>query len=189
MAFGLEGSLVRLVPLDWDRHGENAYRWVNDPEVTEFLLIGDRPLMRDAEREFFQRMAKSETDVLFAIETLDGRHVGMSGLHGIDVQNGTATTGTFIGEVSDRGQGYGRESAALRTAYAFETLGLRLLYSAYQVGNDRSRRMQESVGYKAWGTRERAYWKRGRYIDLVETRLFAEEWRENQPASTSVRER
>ncbi len=35
MAFGWEGALVRLVPLDKDKHLANAMRWLNDPDVTD----------------------------------------------------------------------------------------------------------------------------------------------------------
>ena len=177
MAFGIEGKLIRLVPLDWDRHGENAYRWVNDPEMTATLLIGDEPLTLIEERAWFESMSSSRTDVCYAIETLDGRHVGMSALHEVNHRRGTALTGSFIGSLQDRGKGYGAEAVALRTAYAFQTLNLRILYSAYLDGNEASRRMQERVGYKVWGVREQAYWKRGRYVDVHETRLFASEWR------------
>ena len=44
MAFGWEGSKVRLVPLDKARHLENAVLWLNDPKLTAWTLIGDFPL-------------------------------------------------------------------------------------------------------------------------------------------------
>ena len=34
MAFGWEGKLVRLVPLNEAKHLENYVQWVNDPEGT-----------------------------------------------------------------------------------------------------------------------------------------------------------
>ena len=46
MGYGWEGEKIRLVPLDRDKHLENAVRWFNDPEVTRWLETGDWPLTR-----------------------------------------------------------------------------------------------------------------------------------------------
>ena len=46
MPIGWSGENVRLVPLDYERHYENCYRWINDPEVSEWLAVGDEPIGR-----------------------------------------------------------------------------------------------------------------------------------------------
>src|SRR5436190_24195120 len=102
MAFGWEGKLVRLVPPDKERHTVNAYRWVNDLDVTSNLLIGG-PITRGMEEAWFDKLANDDSNIHFAIETLDGRHLGMSGLHQINRRHGTAVCGSFLGEKDDRG--------------------------------------------------------------------------------------
>ena len=52
MAFGWEGELVRLVPLDSGRHLENAVRWLADPDVTRWTVVGDLPVTTAAYRTF-----------------------------------------------------------------------------------------------------------------------------------------
>ena len=49
---GLKGEKVRLVPPDKHAHLENSLRWLNDPEVTHYLLmtIG---VTRGMEEEWF----------------------------------------------------------------------------------------------------------------------------------------
>ena len=54
MGLGWEGEKVRLVPLDFDRHFENCYRWINDPDTNEWLAVGDFPMSRLAEKEWFE---------------------------------------------------------------------------------------------------------------------------------------
>ena len=44
MAYGWEGELTRLVPLDKAKHMANAIAWLNDPMVTEWIAQGDFPL-------------------------------------------------------------------------------------------------------------------------------------------------
>lgn len=179
MSYGWEGSLTRLVPLDEDKHFDNVVRWVNDPRITEWLLIGDFPLSRLAERDWFSaRMRGDERDVVFAVETLEGEHIGMSGIHRIDFRHGVATTGSYIGDTSRWGRGYGTDQARVRARYCFEVLGLRMLISEYFVGNDRSARMQAAAGYVEVGRIPKRWWKRGRYVDEVITVLTRERWEE-----------
>lgn len=178
MAIGWTGDRVRLTPLD-ERHFENCYQWINDPEISEWLKGGDEPMAMLAEREWFDSVCKgSERNIMFAIETLDGEHIGNTGIHGINRKHGFATTGSLIGNKSFQNQGIGTEAAKLRAWYCFHVLGLRLVMSGYFGGNDRSARMQEKAGYIVRGVVPGQYWKRGAYRDHVETVLTRERWLE-----------
>ncbi|MCH7945197.1 MAG: hypothetical protein IIC73_04175 [Armatimonadetes bacterium] len=107
MGIGWEGEKVRIVPLDFDRHFENCYRWINDPEVNEWLAVGDLPMSRLAEKEWFE--ARQE-------------------------------------------------------------------YSEHLADNDLSKRMQEKSGYRQYGVRPQANWKRGEHRDMALTYLSREDW-------------
>jgi RimJ/RimL family protein N-acetyltransferase len=179
MSFGWEGDLVRLAPLDLELHFENALRWMNDPDVTGTLLVGDRPITRDMEKGWFERqMAGPENEIAFAIETLDGQHIGFSGLHDIKRAHGTAICGSLIGDRPNRGKGYGTDAARVRSRYAFEELGLRILLSEHFEGNEASAAMLKKAGFVEWGTLPKGIWKRGRYVDEVKVCLTRERWLE-----------
>lgn len=179
MGYGYEGEHLRLVPLDREKHLENCQRWMNDPEVTEWLAVGQYPLTMDEEKDWFDMVLKSNHQhIAFAIETLDGQHIGQSGLHNISLLHGFATTGSFIGDPNMRGKGYGTEAANIRSYYAFHVLGLRMLFSGYLGGNERSKRMQEKAGYELWGTQPKMLWKLGEYRDHCHTILTREKWLE-----------
>ena len=152
MAFGWEGEKVRLVPLDKGRHFENCVRWLNDPQVTAWTLIGDFPLSRVAEEEFFERMMhENQTDVTFAIETLEEEHIGVCGIHCINFRDGTATTGSLIGRRQLWGRGYGSDAIAIRTRYAFDVLGLRLLLAEVLAENIAALKALAKSGYREVG--------------------------------------
>lgn len=175
MAYGWEGELVRLVPLDKERHLENAVRWLNDPEVTQFLLIGDFPMTKLAEEKYFERYGEMrEDDVAWAIETLEGKHIGFSGLHQISHIHKTAISGTVLGDKQVWGNGYGTDAARVRARYAFDVLGLRLVMSAILEGNERSLGMQKKVGYQEVGRIPKRFWKRGAFRDEIITCLTPE---------------
>jgi RimJ/RimL family protein N-acetyltransferase len=171
MGYGWEGEKVRLVPLDEARHLANALLWLNDPEVTEWTLIGDMPIGRLAEEAYFRRMSEgAEKDVAFAVETPQGEHVGFCGVHDIDWRHGVGRTGTIIGRRELWGRGLGSDIARVRARYAFEVLGLRLLLSAVMEGNTASERMLRRAGYREVGRIPKRYFKRGIYRDEI---LFA----------------
>lgn len=167
MPTGWEGELVRLVPLDKAKHLENALVWMNDPEVTAWTFQGDFPLTRLAEEEFFAQAGRDDTSIGFAVETLAGEHIGFSGLHRIEWRHGAAVTGTIIGRRDLWGKGYGADAAKVRTRYAFEVLGLRLLLSDVMAENTGSLRMLQKAGYREVGRIPRRWWKRGAFRDSV----------------------
>lgn len=169
MGYGWTGERVRLVPLDRAKHLQNAQLWMNDPTVTRWIKRGDLPITMLAEEAWFESTAKSRDDEIgFAIETLDtDEHIGFSGLHKVDYRHGFAQTGTLTGRTDLWGRGYGTDAARVRTRYAFEVLGLRLLYSEVFADNTASLKMLQKVGYREVGRIARRYWKRGAWRDVV----------------------
>jgi len=166
MAYGWEGDRVRLVPLDKQRHLENALSWFNDPTITAWLETGDWPLTRGTEEEFFRAAERPDKgNVQFAVETLDGDHVGFSGLRSIDWQSRVAVSGSVIGRRDLWGGGLGTDSAKVRSKYAFEVLGLRMLIATVIADNERSMGMLSAVGFREVGRVPGRYWKRGAWRD------------------------
>jgi RimJ/RimL family protein N-acetyltransferase len=168
MSYGWEGEKVRLVPLDRDKHLDNALRWFNDPEVTGWLETGDWPLTRGAEEEFFRAAERQDrASVQFAVESLQGEHVGFSGLRSIDWQSRVAVSGSVIGRKDLWGKGLGTDAANVRNRYAFEVLGLRLLIATVIADNGASLKMLTKAGYGEVGRVPGRYWKRGAYRDQL----------------------
>jgi RimJ/RimL family protein N-acetyltransferase len=168
MGYGWEGEKVRLVPLDRDKHLANALKWFNDPEVTQWLETGDWPLTRGAEEEFFRAAERQDrASVQFAVESLQGEHVGFSGLRSIDWQSRVAVSGSVIGRRDLWGRGLGTDSVMVRNRYAFDVLGLRLLIATVIADNSASLAMLTKAGYLEVGRVPERYWKRGAYRDQI----------------------
>ena len=169
MPFGWEGDKVRLVPLDKERHFENTVRWVNDPEITWRTLVGDFPLTRLAEHEYFDRAGRGDSDISFAVETLteDEEHIGLVGLHDINYRHGSASLGLIIGRRQLWGRGFGTDIAAVATRYAFEVAGLRLVLAEVMADNVASYKAILKAGFTEVGRIPHRYWKRGAYRDNI----------------------
>jgi ribosomal-protein-alanine N-acetyltransferase len=169
----IQGKLVRLRPPK-PEDAAVMITWFEDMEVTRFLLLRHPPSM-DMEKEWFDKMARSPDDVVWVIEYKD-QVVGTTAIHLIDWKNGSASTGTVIGDKSAWGKGLGRELMQLRARYAFTQLPLRKLKSGYLDGNEASARAQAAAGYREVGRHREDMFVDGRWRDLVLTEVMREDW-------------
>jgi RimJ/RimL family protein N-acetyltransferase len=148
--------------------------WFADREITRTLLTRF-PLSLKQEDEWYQRTATSQRDVLWAIR-VDGGTIGNTGLHGIDWVNRHAISGTLIGDRSQWGKGYATEAVHLRTAYAFDDLGLERLESESLTVNVAMHRALEHSGYRKIATRRRYIYGGGEWHDAYLFELLRDEW-------------
>ncbi len=176
---GLKGELVRLVPPDKTLHLENAIRWMNDPEVTRYLIL-TIGVTRGMEEEWLDRMQKRDTDFAWAILDDHERHIGFTGIHQIHWRLRLGRTGTVIGEKSPWGRGYGTDAMRVRTRFAFETLGLHRLESETRIDNIASQRALEKAGYKREGIARKRLWTEGRWYDSVLFGILDEDYFESR---------
>lgn len=170
-----KGKLCILRPYT-EEDAPRVTRWMNDPETTRHLLVRF-PQSLAAEREWIQKQpSRHPNDIVFAIETLDGVHIGSMGLHRIDWIHRIATTGAVIGEAEYRGKGYGTDAKMLLLDYAFNALQLHKISSHVIDVNMQSQRYSEKCGYKVEGTLRQHHFLDGAYHDEVVMAVFREDW-------------
>lgn len=170
----LKGRKTLLRPLDKERDLEACQRWINDPDVNQYLKIF-RPITPTGEAKWFDQLEERE-DIVLAIETLDTKFIGTMGLHKINWKDRVATTGSLIGEKDYWGKGYGTDAKMALLNYAFNTLNLRKICSSVLEFNERSLNYNLRCGYQIEGRRRRQVFKNGRYWDEILLGLFKEEW-------------
>ena len=150
-------------------------RWINDPEVRQFVLA-TLPFIEQQEEEWFNKLGKDDKNIVLGIETKEGVLIGSMGIHRIEWRDRICTTGALIGEKEYWGKGYGTDAKMLLLDYIFNTLNLRKVCSAVIAYNKRSLHYSLRCGYKIEGRRRKHHFKKGRYWDLIELGLFREEW-------------
>jgi len=172
---GLRGDKARLVPVDKRLHLENALRWMNDPEVTQYLMMvmGVTPGM---EEEWMDRVQRRDVEYVWAILDDQNRHIGFTGIHGINWRLRSGTTGTVIGEKSAWGKGYGTDVMRIRTKFAFEILNLHRLQSESRIDNIASQRALEKAGYRREGTARKKLYYGGRWYDTILYAILDEDY-------------
>lgn len=169
------GKRVYLRPVE-KNDLELVTRWINDPEVTQFLTVA-YPMTLASELGWYEGLSKKDTDVVLVIALVENnRPIGITGLHKINHINGVATTGSFIGEKDLWSRGYGSEAKMLMLDYAFNTLNLRKVCSQVYSTNPRSKRHLEKCGYQEEGVLRAHAYRNGIYIDIHEMAVFKDEF-------------
>ncbi len=173
----LTGRKTILRPARAETDIDNYLRWFNDQEVIQYLS-GYLPTTREDEEEWFRNLHKNrEKNIVFAIETLEGKHIGNMGIHNINWKDRTATTGAMIGEKEYWGKGYGTDAKMALLNYCFHTLNLRKIASAALATNKRSVHYSLHCGYKIEGTKKKEIFVNGKYQDLVLLAVFRKDFR------------
>jgi RimJ/RimL family protein N-acetyltransferase len=161
---GLRGERVKLVPAEPAVHLENAFLWMNDPEVTARLDYFSGVTRRQEEAFFDRIAANSETELHWAIETEDLGHVGFIALQQIAWRTRSALGGIVIGDRRGWGRGFGTDAVRVRTRFAFEQLGLHRIEG--HTIHPAMRRVYEKAGYRAEGVARQKVWRDGRWNDV-----------------------
>ena len=171
----------RLILRPWEEtDAEECYRYAKDSRVgpaagwpVHTSVENSRQIIRDV-------LMKPETYAVVLRET--GLPVGSIGLHHNDLaeRDDEAELGYWIG-VPYWGRGLVPEAAQELLRHAFEDLSLNRIWCGYYNGNDKSKRVQEKLGFKyQWTTDDipvpqMEETRRG-YVNL----LTKEEWLTNR---------
>ena len=153
-------------------------RWFTDAEVLRNLAMF-APMSDAAEEAWFDRMlaAQGATDYHFVICAIaDGRPIGTTGLHNLDLRNGSAEFGIAIGEKAEWGKGFGTDALRAICDFGFGELRLERISLIVYAGNDRARRSYEKAGFTLEGTLRGSHFARGERLDAHVMSLLREEW-------------
>ena len=151
-------------------------RWMNDPEVREYIRA-TFPQTEREEEDWFNKIGSKDDNINLAIETKDGVLIGSMGIHRIDWKvDRNCTTGAVIGEKEYWNRGYGTDAKMILLNYIFNTLNLHKVCSTVVAYNKRSLQYSLHCGYRIEGRRRKHIFKNGRYWTLIELGLFKEEW-------------
>ena len=186
----LEGRLVRLRALERS-DVERAYTWVNDREVTQYLLLR-YPMSRTQEEKYLAEAAEQGNgyaDTRLAIETKDGLHIGMCGLHHGSAEDRHASLGIMVGDKSYWSNGYGSDAVMTLLRFAFEEMNLNKVELGVFAFNERAIACYQKCGFIEDGRRREHYFQSGRYCDIIEMSVLRREYealQQNQAAAAAV---
>lgn len=167
----LKTKRLYLAPINILRHAKNCVLWKNDEEISKYLSELP-PITLEQEKNYLARAVEDTTQKIFAIETVDGQHIGITDLHEIKYSEKTAHSGSLLG--LRRGEGLGKEAKLLLLRYAFHYLGLRKVYAKVVEGNESCIRHLLACGYQEEARLKQHYCRDGGYRDQIIFSIFRE---------------
>ena len=173
----IRGRLVYLRP------GERTdvplfVRWLSDARTTEHLALRSPIGLAMEERWFEDMLDHHGRDRWFFVicRIEDDRPLGSIDLHAMDLQNGSAGLGIFIGDPADTSQGYGSDAIRALLDFGFGELRLERIWLDVYADNARGLHVYERIGFVHEGTFRRALFRHGTYVDDYRMAILRSEW-------------
>jgi len=164
----IEGSKIYLRKIRLSDANDNYHRWLNDPEINQYLESRHVPQTPEAIRQYVQEKIARDDEILLAICLKDNdMHIGNIKLGPINKAHSFASIGLFIGEKGYWGKGIATEAISLVTRFAFDVLGLHKVIAGCYVHNTGSLRAFEKAGFHKEGVEKEKWLCKGQYIDGI----------------------
>jgi len=175
----LVGKRVRLRAIEREDI-PTFVRWLNDREVTQFLLVNS-PFSKAMEQNWFEGQLQNppHEGQVMAIEARVGEdwiHIGNTGIHRVDPVNHSGEFGILIGEKNYWNQGFGREATTLALQHGFDDLNLHRIFLRVYENNPRAIACYKAAGFVQEGILREAIYKNGKYINEIEMGILQSEW-------------
>ena len=160
-------------------------RWINDPEVTEFLS-NVFPYSLETETQWFDSVIKASMEehplaieVNIAVAESDPAEwlpIGTCSFMAIESIHRSAEAGIFIGDKDYWNQGYGTEAMRLLLKFGFEDLNFHRIWLRVLESNHRARKSYLKAGYIEEGRYRKAEFRHGKYNDIILMSILQDEW-------------
>jgi len=176
----LEGEKVRLRPVR-EEDLPHFVRWLNDRDVLQWLTLPKPPTV-DEERQWWEAEQHNPNDIVWAIETLDGRLLGDMALSPNPLGR-WADLGLFIGEKGVWSRGYGTDAVRTLLRYAFAGMRLNRVSLTADELNARALRCYEKCGFVREGLMRQHRVVDGQFRNTVMMGILREEFLEGASAT------
>ena len=175
--FGLQtmipGSKIKLRDKKLS-DARSDYQWQTDPEL---VRLDAAPLLTASFAQYLldytdELHHSTSTRYPFAIETLDGHHIGNCVYYNINESKDEAELGIMIGNCDYWGKGYGSDSVATLANHIFLQTNLKRIYLKTLDWNRRAQKCFQKCGFTPYGRLVRD----GHSFVLME--LLSKQWEE-----------
>ena len=158
------------------------YDWQTDLELAQ---LDAAPLLKTS---FAQYLADYASELRyptsmrnkFAIETLEGMHIGNCVYYGISDTKGEAELGIMIGNRDYWDRGYGADAVATLVNHVFRQKGLKRIYLKTLDSNKRAQKCFKNCGFTPCGN----IVQNGFSFELME--LYRKQWEERQEENKNL---
>ncbi len=180
------GEKCYLSPPQMQDAGKYA-EWLNDLDVT--IPLGDEaytPVTLEGMQADIIAVGERHDHLFTIVDCATNAPIGRCLLFNVDLVNGCAMLGIFIGDKSFWNRGYGQEATELLLDYGFNLLNLHNIRLGVYAFNTRAIRAYEKVGFKLVGRLRETRLIGGKRHDEVEMDMLADEFRARHKSRIKV---
>ncbi len=153
------------------------YQWERLPHVTDFLSIGENQSCEEVIRTYIHD-DDDEKQMQFTICLKDPDHpIGRVILGDLEKGWKTEIWRIYIGDIAQRGKGYGRQTLQAMLKFCFEELNLERVYLDHYTGNPAGE-LYASLGFQYEGILRGNCKKNGKIYDVHLMSMMREEYYE-----------
>jgi ribosomal-protein-alanine N-acetyltransferase len=167
----------RLILRPWKyEDAKDLVEGLNNLEVSKWLAFVPYPYTLEDAKKFIEFTFNSGNYEFAIVLKSENKVIGGTAL--AHIKDNSAGGGIWLNR-KYWGKGYGKEAYGKRVEFAFNDLNLEKLENGYFKGNEKSFKMQESLGYKRNGINKNKYVSRstGKVEDEYKTLLLKEDWK------------
>lgn len=130
---------------------ERDYRWATDHELTRLDAAEPYPMPYSTYLMSYPNGIFDSEKKQFAIESLDGIHIGNCTCYNIDRIHKEAEMGILVGDRDYWGKGYGADAVIILMKYIFEYLGMTRIFLHTLEWNIRAQECFKRCGFVPCG--------------------------------------
>lgn len=145
------------------------YIWYSPPG-------GRPPSKAEAQKKVEEERSRSPS-LSYAVETLDGEHIGRIGFSKLNWEDRYTSFDIFIGK-EYRSKGYGTDSLRALCKFGFDEMNLHRIYACCNEPNVGARRCYEKVGFVVEGRFREEYQYKGEFSDILYLGLLRSDLKE-----------
>lgn len=173
----LTGKAIYLRGLEEEDINGNYFQWFNDQQVCQFNSHGLFPNNLKRMKSYLDHIQGSRDILVLGIfDMKNDTHIGNISLQNIDWVSRNAEYAIIIGEKSYWGKGVAKEASDLILTHGFVALNLERIYCGTAEDNIGMQKLARYMGMQEEGVRRKAFYKNGRFKNLIEYGLLREEY-------------
>lgn len=164
----LQGKHIYLREVRCSDVNETYCRWMNDPEITQYLESRFAPNSMENLQEYVKNFQGDRDNIFLAIVLKQNqKHIGNIKIGPINWYHRLADIGIMIGDKDCWGKGYAPEAISLLAYFAFNTLNLHKLTAGCYEQNQGSLKAFQKAGFEIEGVRKKHCFSNGNYVDEI----------------------
>jgi [ribosomal protein S5]-alanine N-acetyltransferase len=167
----IESERLLCIPMSLKFANEVYLSWLNDEEVNKYLEVPKENKLTDL-TAYIKNAVENHMLFWAIIIKENNKHIGNIKIDPLNLKHGFGEYGILMGDKSEWGKGYAKESSTAVIEYCFQTLGLRKVNLGLLEKNEAAFKLYKSLNFVTEGVYKKHVRFENEYCDVIRMALF-----------------